>query len=72
MGTITRGSGSRVGLVLMDERGNFLLKKLAWMTSQVGWLERYKTNVELTVSTHVRIGKILVLYLNLFHNQNGV
>jgi hypothetical protein len=26
------------------KRGNFLLKKLGWMTSQVGWLERYWTN----------------------------
>ena len=31
-------------IVLADEIGNFLLRKLGWMTLHVGWLERYWTN----------------------------
>ena len=36
MEPITRGRGSRVGYVLVDEKDNFLLRKLGWMTSQGG------------------------------------
>ena len=38
---ITRVVDLGKGLCLWMKRGNFLLKTLGWMTSQVGWLERY-------------------------------
>ena len=37
METITRGSRSRVGLVLMDEKRYFLVEK-AWMNDFAQWL----------------------------------
>ena len=37
METITRGSGSRVGSVLVDERGNFFVEN-AWMDDFASWL----------------------------------
>ena len=43
METIIRGSGSRVGFVLVDEKK--LLEKDGWMTSHASWLDHYWTKV---------------------------
>ena len=45
METITRGSGSRVGFVLVDEKATFLLKMLGWMILQVGLLDITKPKI---------------------------
>ena len=37
METITRGSGSRIGFVLVDEKRYFSIER-AWMDDFVGWL----------------------------------
>ena len=49
---ITRGGGSRVRFVLVNERGNFLLKKAQRMTSHAGWL----------LNQHIQC-KVNILYL---------
>ena len=36
MKTITKGSGSRVGFMLVDEKNNFLVEN-AWMDDFAGW-----------------------------------
>ena len=49
------------------KRGNFLLKKIGLMTSQIGWLECYPTNVskmKVMFSTYMPGGRILACCLN--------